>query len=392
MKKDKVAIFRSNLLPISETFIRDQAGALTRWEPILLGRRNVEVGLTTPNLQREIVPEHSRWLSRFLHFWRWSSDPNLTNRLKALDVRLVHAHFGTDATKIWPSVKAAGLPMLVTLHGFDINVRREWWEAGHGGLRGRVYPRRLLKLAQDPTVSFIAVSNAIKQRAVEYGIPEDKITVSYIGVDTQRFKPGGLPILQRKKRILFVGRMVEKKAPLMMIHAFAQLQSQISDAELVMVGTGPLLDDAKRLAKTLNANIQFLGSCTSSEVLVQLHQARCFCLPSITAKNGDAEGLPISILEAMACGIPIITSARGAVNEAVIGWRNGICFTELNQNELLSSLTRILTDDLLAISLASSARITAEDFFSIQEKSKELENIYPPPKIRGLNECIQKNG
>src|SRR5690606_12677303 len=134
----------------------------------------------------------------------------LLNRLQA---DLVHAHFGIDATDIWPSVKKAGLPMLVTLHGYDINIDREWWEDGHEGLRRRVYPQRLLTMAKDPKVHFIAVSQAIKKRAIEFGITPEKITVSYIGVDTDRFKPAGLPLSERKRRVLFVGRMVEKKAP-----------------------------------------------------------------------------------------------------------------------------------------------------------------------------------
>lgn len=308
----KVAIYRSDLLPISETFIRDQASALTDWQPTLIGRREVPEGLATPKVERVIIPEAGSRPMRTLRYWTWQPDPNLVRYLRGQNFSLVHAHFGIDATDIWPSVRAAGLPLLVTLHGADINIHRWWWEQGHGGLRRRVYPRRLLKMAQAPSVRFIAVSNAIKQRAIEYGIPADKITVCYIGVDTERFKPGGLPLAQRKKRILFVGRMVEKKAPLLMIRAYAEVRKQVPDAELVMIGTGPLLEDALQLAQELALPVDFMGARTSDEVLEQIHQARVFCLPSITAENGDAEGLPISILEAQACRVPAVTSANGA--------------------------------------------------------------------------------
>ena len=81
--------------------------------------------------------------------------------------------------------------MLVTLHGYDININRGWWEAGYGGPAMRNYPKRLLELASHPRVSFIAVSEAIRRRAISYGIPEEKITVRYIGVDTSKFRAGG---------------------------------------------------------------------------------------------------------------------------------------------------------------------------------------------------------
>lgn len=374
--KPRVVIFRSSLLAISETFIREQASAITSWEPILVGQRNIEGGLETPGVKREIVPESSIGLVRAFRFWLQRPIPDLVHRLKQLQASLVHAHFGPDATHIWPSVRAAGLPMIVTLHGSDINIDREWWEAGHGGVRRRVYPRRLLEMAKSPAVSFIAVSQAIKQKAIEYGIPEQKITVSYIGVDTERFKPSGLPIKQRQKRILFVGRMVEKKAPLLMVRSYAEVLKKVPEAELVMIGSGPLLEEAKRLARSLKVHIQFLGSCTSSEVLEQLHQARCFCLPSITASNGDAEGLPISILEAMACGVPTATSARGAVHEAIISGHNGLCFRELNQKEFSCCIEQVLSETSIACSFSSFGRLAAEDLFSIQKQSKELGRLY----------------
>src|SRR5690606_38340612 len=186
--------------------------------------------------------------------------PATVTTLRDIRAELVHVHFGTDATDIWASVKAAGLPMLVTLHGYDINIHREWWEAGHGGIHRRGYPRRLLQMAHEPAVHFIAVSQAIKRRAIEYGIPEHKITVCYIGVDTERFKPGGLPIDQRRKRILFVGRMVEKKAPLLLIRAFAEVRKQVPEAELAMIGDGPMLKDARKLAQALDLPVEFLGA------------------------------------------------------------------------------------------------------------------------------------
>lgn len=356
---EKVVVFRSELLPISETFIREQALALKQWHPVLVGLRKLDKGLPIEPLVSVVVPHLwdnliQRWLTKY-RLWFRRPLPQLVTVLKNINPNLVHVHFGTDAVDIWPSIKAAGLPMLVTLHGYDINIHKEWWQAGHGGLRRKCYPQQLLSIAAEPDVRFIAVSEAIKRRAVDYGIDAKKIDVSYIGVDTTRFFPAGLPITQRKKRILFVGRMVEKKAPLLLIQAFAQVVQSIPDAELVMVGDGPLKQQAERLAQDLGLTVNFTGALSSEQVLAQIHEARLFCLPSITAQNGDAEGLPISILEALACGVPIVTSASGAVNEAVLHENNGVCFKENDLEALSAGLYQLLSDDEIILKLSRSA-------------------------------------
>lgn len=360
----RVAVYRSHLLSISETFIRDQVAALHAWRPVLVGRREVENGLQTPGTPRRIVPESPNRLLNAWRFWSRLPDPSLVACLKGLEVHLVHAHFGTDATDVWPSVKAAGLPMVVTLHGYDINIDRRWWESGAGGLRRRVYPRRLLDMARDPSVRFIAVSEAIRSRAMTYGIPADKVALAYIGVDTKHFRPGGLPLDERRKRILYVGRMVEKKAPLSMVRAFATVCSEVPEAELVMIGDGLLLAPAKELAARLGAQVSFLGARPSQDVLAQLHEARVFCLPSVTAANGDAEGLPISVLEALACGVPVVTSAQGAVNEAVADGESGLCVREHDLDGLAQALVRLLRDDDLSLRLSAAARARAMELFS----------------------------
>lgn len=367
----RVGIFRSELLPISETFIRDQANSLRDWQPIFLGFKETPGGLDTPGIQRRLVPRTGS-----LRFWLSQPNPQLMENLKDLQVHLVHAHFGIDATYVWPSVRAKGLPMLVTLHGYDINIRREWWEAGNGGLRLRAYPRRLLRMARDPNVAFVAVSDAIKQRAVQYGIPESKISVVHVGVDTQRFAPGGLPFTQRRRRILFVGRMVEKKAPLLMIRAFSLVRRQIADAELAMIGDGTLLREAMRLSNELATPVEFLGARSPDEVLMQLHKARVLCLPSVTATNGDAEGFGLAILEAQACGVPVVTSAVGGAYEGLLDRKTGFAFNEGDIATLVAGLKNLLMDDTEAMRVSVAAAQFVKDTFDIRICTQKLELAY----------------
>jgi len=373
-------VFRSDLLHRSETFIKEQVIALTKWTPVLVGYRKVEHGLDLTGVDVRILPGlgTGRWRRLRLRLCQWFGIAHAptVRALHAVGASLIHVHFGTDAVNVWPSVHKLGLPTLVTLHGYDINIYREWWEAGKGGLLMRTYPRRLLRMAKAPNVHFIAVSKAIARRAIQYGIPEGKITVAYIGVDTARFKPGGLPLGKRRKRILFVGRMVEKKAPLLMIRAYAEVRKEISGVELVMIGDGPLLGAAKHLADELAAPVEFLGSCSSDEVLAQLNEAKVFCLPSVTAANGDAEGLPISIMEALACGVPVITSARGAVGEIIVDGINGFTFLEGTLSGLTDRIFEILTNDFFFLRRTSQAMMHLDFAYSISTTSKNLSSIY----------------
>lgn len=374
----KVLVFRTDLLPHSETFIKEQILALTQWTPILAGYRRVKNGLDLAEIDVRIFPglnkgRACRWWLR-LSQWMGIAHAPTVRALRETEASLVHVHFGTDAVRIWPSVRKLGLPMLITLHGYDITIYREWWEAGKGGLLMRSYPRQLLRMAKNPAVRFVAVSQAIMARAVEYGIPPGKITVCYIGVDIKRFKPSGLPINQRPNRILFVGRMVEKKAPLMMMHAFEAVRRSVPNAQLVMIGDGPLLSKSKQLASELGTPVEFLGACNPDQVLDQLQCARVFCLPSVTAANGDSEGLPIAILEAQACGLPVVTSAPGGAGEVIIDGLNGFSFAPNDLNALCKALCDILCGKENYENFSEASVRLVNKNFSITSTTQQLED------------------
>ncbi len=372
---NRVAIFRADFLALSETFIRDQISALRNWQPVSTGFRRLPQGIASLESGFVELPRGNMlsFRARLMLGWRL---PRVATALRAMRVALVHAHFGTDATDVWPSVRSAGLPLLVTLHGFDINTRRDWWESGHGGLRRRMYPRRLLQMAADPAVHFIAVSLAIRNQAIEYGIPGDRVNVAHIGVDTMRFRPGGAPLPARRKRILFVGRMVEKKGPLLLVRAFARLRAQIADAELVMIGNGPLLAAARQLADELHVAVEFPGARGRDEIIEHLHEARVFCLPSVTAANGDAEGFGLVLLEAQACGVPVVTSARGGAEEGLIHGVTGHAFPEGDLEQLVERLAAWLVDDDLAATASAAASRFIEERFSLEICTRKLEGIY----------------
>ncbi len=389
---NKVLVCRAGLLPYSETFIREQLLAYSRWKPVLVGTHRVEPGLPLDGLDVRLLHSATPTLAsrlykrllRELHV----APPGGTRRLQAENAALVHVHFGTDAVDYWPLLERLNLPVVVTLHGFDINIHKHEWQRDRSSIANRCYPGRLLAMSRQRGVHFVAVSEAIRQRAIDYGIAPAAVTVRYIGIDRARFAFSGAPIANRPRRILYVGRLVEKKGGELLIRAFAQVRSQVPDAELVMAGDGPLGTRFRELAVQLGVAVQFLGSVSSAEVKRQIDSARVFCLPSVTAANGDAEGLPISILEAQACGVPVVTSARGGVTEGIIPGITGFAFAEGDVATLGGRLLQLLRDDALATSMSAAAIAFIAERFDIGSCTRALEDLYDAQ----LRECTLPAG
>lgn len=371
-------IYRAALLPRSETFIAEQAHALTRWQCTLVGESLVKDGVSLDGMDTLVlsgtglIASFAARLGRKLHLPRLFA----LRALKRINARLVHVHFGTDAVDIWPTIRVLGLPMLVTLHGYDINIYREWWESGKGGKYRRNYPSRLLQLATEPKVHFIAVSEAIRNRAVAYGIPADKITVRYIGVDTEKFRPSGLPIIQRPKRILFVGRLVEKKGVKYLIRASKIIQELVTNVELVIAGDGPQHKELQQLTANLGVAAKFLGSLTGEQVRQEMQHAQILCLPSVTAGNGDAEGFGLVILEAQACGVPVVTSAEGGGREGIREGMTGAYVTAADEIALAATIAQFLSEPGALKRMAAAAPKFVHENFSLKLCTEELEANY----------------
>jgi glycosyltransferase involved in cell wall biosynthesis len=340
-----VLVYRNELLPVSETFIKEQVLALEDWRAVLVGRKRLNQ-LPLDDFNVRIVgaasPAFASRMSWKAHRLLRVIPSHIKRDLEAEAPCLVHAHFGPDALDAWPLARALNLPMLVTLHGYDINTYRDWWESGKGGPAMRTYPRRLLKLVEQPRVRFIAVSEAIRQRAIEFGIPGEKITVNYIGIDTSKFAPGGIPVAQRPPHVLFVGRLVEKKGCRYLIEAMSAVQKQVPDARLIVVGDGPLRRSLEQLAQRLGVNADFREAQSSAYVKRELDAARVFCLPSVTAESGDAEGFGLVLLEAQACGVPVISSARGGATEGLQEGETGFAFAEGDVDRLSNLLNNAI--------------------------------------------------
>lgn len=373
-----VAIYRTQILPLSETFVRDQALALTRWRPVLVGERQIDA-LPLGDLSVSAAHHGPASFAQRVIGLAWRSldrpSPTVEAAVRRAAPDLIHAHFGFDGVEAWPIARRLGVPLLVTLHGSDITTHMSWFAEGRAGRRWKNYPRRLARLAQQSAVTFVAISENIREAALAAGLPPERIVVRRIGIDLSRFPAGGLPVAHRRPVILFLGRLVEKKGAAFLLEAFAAVKRNIPDAELVIAGDGPERARLMKLAEAVGG-VRFVGAFTRAQANELLAEARVFCLPSITAESGDAEGLPLVVLEAQAAGVPVVTSARGGATEGIQDGVTGFAFAERDVGALTERLLRLLTDAALAARFSAAAPGFVATHHDLFKQTAELESLY----------------
>lgn len=355
-----VIVYRENLLPPSETFILQQVRLMDRWRATLFGLARPAKGLALEGVRHHIVTLGGLELAK-LHpkLRRLAARSGLieavaVRQARALKPELIHAHFGVDAVAAHRLACKLDVPLLVTLHGYDVSVRPEFWRQGDMGAEQTRYPEQLRALCADPRVSFTAVSQALKHIAVEqFGLPAERIEVMHLGIDVDRFPPSLIPLEKRPPKVLFVGRMVEKKAPQVLLQALAQVRSAGVPCEATFIGDGPLLADMRQLSEALGVGAKFLGVQDSEVIARELENSRVFCLPSVRAGNGDSEGMGIVLLEAQSRGVPVITSAVGGREEGISPGETGFAFPEGDVDALADAIQRLLTDEALWASMSA---------------------------------------
>ncbi|HZD97867.1 MAG TPA: glycosyltransferase [Micromonosporaceae bacterium] len=310
-----VAIWRSTLLPASETFIRRQAEALTRWQPSLVGA--VKVSSAIADDSDVIVFPDGPPGRRAFHRLRLTGG---SSRLRAVlaDIRpaVIHAHFGGDGWLISRAAVQLGIPLVITLHGRDVTVQPR-----ARGVRGARY-RRNLRTAFARSAVILAVSESIRARAIELGADPVNVLVHHTGVPIFDAPTAGAKTWD----IAYVGRFVEKKGIDDLIEAVALIPSL--RPRMVLIGDGPLLASVRERAEHLGVDASFLGAREPSVVASCVAASRVFVAPSKTAANGDTEGLPTTILEAASLGIPTISTDHSGIPEAIVHGQTGILCAE----------------------------------------------------------------
>lgn len=359
-----VIVYRDTLLPLSETFIQSQGDSLQRFQTIYAGARRT-MGLTIP-------PSRVRLLCRGGMIGKMQRarftllGPSRAQRRvlsKEMPV-LFHAHFGPDGADVLTLARALNIPLVVSLHGYDVNSRGD-------GLPNRYLRRQAL--LQNSAARFICISEFIRQQAIAKGFPAEKTIVHYTGIDTTFFSPD--PMIPRVPVVLFVGRLSAAKGCDCLIAAMALVQSRAPEAKLVIIGDGPQRNELEQQAGALAIHCDFLGFQPPDVVKEWMNRAMVFSTPSC-ATDVDQEGFGMTFSESQSMGLPVVSTLVGGIPEAVADEQTGFLVPQRNPEALAAKLLVLLRNRALWSTFSHAGRARVTTLFDVRKQAAHLEQIY----------------
>jgi glycosyltransferase involved in cell wall biosynthesis len=354
------------------TFIRAQAEALCQFVPYYISAQRAP-GLELPEERVVAINCSAGKIAKIreVPFKVFGYDPIFFRRVRKIRPALLHAHFGPGGLTALPLAQWLGIPLITTFHGYDASVTRA--HARRSNYRHRVYWRRQDVLKREAQL-FIAVSEFIKGLLLEQGFPEEKVVVHYIGVDTGIFQPRNNAA--REPVVLFVGRLVEKKGCEYLIRAMEEVQALRPDAELIVIGDGPLRAALAAQAKTRLQRYRFLGMQPLDALRDWMNRASVFSVPSVRAQSGDREGFGIVFAEAQAMGLPVASFASGGIPEAVAHGCTGLLAPERDWRALAQNILLLLGNQDLWRRMSEAGPPRIAKFFNLHTQTRKLEELY----------------
>lgn len=283
----------------------------------------------------------------------------LTRFLRDEQVEVILAEFGTQALALAPLANTLGIPIFTYFRGTDASkaIRTERMRSA--------YRKMMPRLAGVFSVSRFLLDNLAK-----HGISHPNSTVIPSGVDIRRFAPQA----KAPHSFLAVGRFVEKKAPMTTLRAFAEATADLPGARLDFIGDGPLLEPTRALAQELGVagKLRFHGAQPHHTVRDRLMSTQFFLQHSVTARDGNTEGLPTAIQEAMACGCITVSTRHAGIPEAIDEGETGFLVAEHDADGFAKAIAAAINvPDLPAMS--ARARQVAEQRFDNHVLLKLLE-------------------
>jgi glycosyltransferase involved in cell wall biosynthesis len=310
--------------------------------------RNTRYGVAHPGLVRE---ERIRVLDFFARF----------------EPQAVLAEYGPTGCLLMNICSEVGVPLYVHFHGYDASRLLQNWQ---WVLRYRL----LFKIAK----GIISPSRFLADKLFGIGCPEEKIYVSPCGIETQQYK-----ISQRIPfRLLAVGRLVEKKAPHITIAAFGRIAKRYPEATLDIIGDGPLARRCHNLIADLGLSdrVRMHGAQDVDFVVRLMEEAYLFVQHSVTARDGDTEGLGISILEAMASEVPVVATRHNGFVETVVEGVTGLLVNEHDVEGMAAAITKLLNNPYQAACMGAAGRKRVLENFTLEQTRDRLREImgFPP--------------
>jgi colanic acid/amylovoran biosynthesis glycosyltransferase len=281
--------------------------------------------------------------------WHFGVGCALARDLEARGVRHLHAHFAHVPTAIaMYAAGLAGIPYSFTCHANDIFERPT-------ALREKV-----------ARAGFAAcISDYNRRHLIERGCDPERLCIVRCALDVENYS-WEEPKRDRPRPLLYsVGRLVEKKGMAVLVDALRILRDRGRDFACKVVGGGPLTDALRRQIEDagLQDRVELLGSQPQERVKALFREADIFVLPCVVAASGDRDGIPVALMEAMALGVPVVSTTVSGIPELIESGKNGLLAEPGDAASLAETLEHLLSDPELVRELSRNARNTLETTF-----------------------------
>jgi colanic acid/amylovoran biosynthesis glycosyltransferase len=332
-----LAIISTNKDKYSETFIHNHVKRLPGnihllFDGYLPKQYSGDKGLTSGSLSGF---KKKSWLKLF----RSKSNPHrelrtgLERYLKHHRIDVLLCEYGPGGVEMLPLAKKLNIPLVVHFHGYDA-YRNDILNS-----YGKYY-KNLFAYAG----AVIAVSGHMQAQLIALGCDVSSLHTLRYGIDTSVFKL--VPTMREEHTFVACGRFVEKKAPQHTIRAFKQVLEKFPGAKLIMIGDGELLDASMALVLELmiSGSVEFTGVLNQQEIAGIFRRATAFVQHSVTSTINDSEGTPLTIMEAMACGLAVVTTKHGGIPDIIQNGETGFLVDEHDVDGMAEHMCRIVSD------------------------------------------------
>lgn len=366
-KKLVSAHYISNFLPLTENWIYRVLTNQKIFTPIVITRSVKNLHLYPLD---KIYTLSSK--SKIAFYWEvirfkvLGYIPYFSNVCKKEAVSVLHIHFGNQGVKSLGLKKKLNIPMVCSFYGFDV------FKLPRNNKYHRAY-QKLFKSAD----KMLVLGPYMKSELIKLGCPEDKVAIQHLGIDTKKinFKKRSLDS-SKPIRFLLASSFVEKKGIEVVINALGIIKQDFNFS-VEIIGDGFLKSSIENLIKVNNLeNVVVLHGYKPYDYFIEkTYECDIFVQASKTTVDNDKEGTPMSLVDAMATGMPVVSTRHSDIPEIVIDGYNGFLAEEDNVADFAEALKRILTYDKFE-ELSINARKHVEEQFDVYEQNKKLEEIY----------------
>jgi len=353
-----------------------QITGLKRCAPVVIAQKR-ENSERYPFEPVHLVPKPRTHVLRRFWFRRlrdqpWQiSDAELSELLSVLSetrARLLHIYFGHIAVHLLPLIRAWKHPSIVSFHGADVMV----------DMNKPAYREATLQMLDAVTLVLVR-SESLRRAVVDLGCDPQKIEIQRTGIPLEEFpfRDRALP-KNGEWRFVQAGRLIEKKGLPVTLRAFEVFVRQYLNATLTIAGEGPLLRELESLARELKIaeNVSFTGFLSQQQLREIYYRSHIFLHPSQTGRDGNQEGIPNSMLEAMATGLPVFATEHGGIPEAIEHGVSGVLVPERDEFALVETLLEAVRDPRFLSGIAQTGADAVRKKFDLQQQAQRLDEIY----------------